>query len=134
VKSANVSPKSSQGSLSCAAPLRMVLYLGIWLSVYMNLELALRALSNERRLQILDWLRSPRRHFPPQVDGDLIKDGVCGLLIARKLRVTQPTASEHLKILQQAGLIRGKRIKQWTFYKRDEGQIRAMKKRFRETV
>src|SRR5260221_470429 len=68
----------------------------------MNLELALRALSSERRLQILDWLRNPRRHFPPQVDGDLIKDGVCGLLIARKLRVTQPTASEHLKISHQA--------------------------------
>ena len=96
----------------------------------MNLELALRALSNERRLRILDWLRSPRRHFPPQIDGDLIKDGVCGLLIARKLRVTQPTASEHLKILQQAGLIRGKRIKQWTFYKRDEAQIRTIKKQF----
>ena len=89
-----------------------------------------RALSNERRLQILDWLRRPRRHFPPQVDGDLIEDGVCGLLIARKLRVTQPTASEHLKILQQAGLIRGKRIKQWTFYKRDEVQIRSIKKQF----
>src|SRR5258706_16284878 len=94
----------------------------------MNLEMALRALSNERRLQILDWLRSPRRHFPPQVDGDLIKDGVCGLLIARKLRVTQPTASEHLKILLQAGLIWGKRIKEWTFYKRDEAQIRNIKK------
>ena len=96
----------------------------------MNLELALRALSNERRLQILDWLRSPQRHFPPQTDGDLIKDGVCGLLIARKLGVTQPTASEHLKILQQARLIRGKRIKQWTFYKRDEAQIKAIKKQF----
>ncbi len=96
----------------------------------MNLDLALRALSNERRLRILDWLRSPRRHFPPQVDGDLIKDGVCGLLIARKLKVTQPTASEHLKILQQAGFIRGKRIKQWTFYKRDEAQIRSIKKQF----
>ena len=100
----------------------------------MNLELALRALSNERRLRILDWLRRPRKHFPPQVDGDLIEDGVCGLLIARKLRVTQPTASEHLKILQQAGLIRGKRIKQWTFYKRDEARIRAMKKAFAAKV
>jgi ArsR family transcriptional regulator len=78
----------------------------------------------------LDWLRSPRRHFPPQVAGDLIKDGVCGLSIARKLRVTQPTASEHLKILQHAGLIRGKRIKQWTFYKRHETQINAIKKQF----
>src|SRR5260221_8862526 len=96
----------------------------------MTFELALRPLSNQRRLHILDWVRSPRRHFPPQVDGDLIKDGVCGLLIARKLRVTQPTASEHLKILQQAGIIRGKRIKQWTFYKRDEAQIRTIKKQF----
>ena len=94
----------------------------------MNLELALRALSNDRRLQILDWLRNPTRHFPPQVDGDLVDDGVCGLLIARKLRVSQPTASEHLKILQQAGLVRGKRIKQWTFYKRDEARIRKIKK------
>jgi len=100
----------------------------------MNLDLALRALANERRLRILDWLRHPRRHFPPQVDGDLIADGVCGLLIARKLRVSQPTASEHLKILQQAGLVQGKRIKQWTFYKRNEKQIRAIKKQFLDKV
>jgi ArsR family transcriptional regulator len=49
-------------------------------------------------------------------------------LIAEKLRVSHPTASEHLKILSQAGLIRGKRIKQWTFYKREEAAIRKMKK------
>ena len=84
----------------------------------------LRALANARRLRILEWLKDPRRHFPPQVDGDLVEDGVCGLLIAKKLRVTQPTASEHLAILADAGLIRGKRIKQWTFYKRDEAAIR----------
>ena len=94
----------------------------------MNLDLALRALANDRRLQILEWLKHPRKQFPPQVDGDLVKDGVCGLLIARKLRVSQPTASQHLKILTAAGLIRGKRIKQWTFYKRNEPQIRALKK------
>jgi DNA-binding transcriptional ArsR family regulator len=94
----------------------------------MSLEIALRALSSERRLRILDWLRHPARHFPRQVDGDLVGDGVCGLSIARKLRVSQPTASEHLKILMQAGLIRGKRIKQWTFYQRDESRIRKIKK------
>ena len=94
----------------------------------MNLDLALRALANDRRLQILDWLKRPRQEFPPQVDGDLVKDGVCGLFIARKLRVTQPTASEHLKILTAAGLIQGKRIKRWTFYKRDEREIRRIKK------
>jgi DNA-binding transcriptional ArsR family regulator len=94
----------------------------------MTTDLALRALANDRRLQILDWLKQPRKHFPPQVDGDLVKDGVCGVLIADKLGVSQPTASEHLKILSQAGLIRGKRIKQWTFYQRDETGIRQIKK------
>jgi DNA-binding transcriptional ArsR family regulator len=94
----------------------------------MEIDITFRALANDRRLQILDWLKDPRKHFPPQVDGDLVKDGVCGVLIARKLRVSQPTASEHLKILTAAGLIRGKRIKKWIFYKRDEMEIKRMKK------
>jgi DNA-binding transcriptional ArsR family regulator len=100
----------------------------------MTLSLAFRALSNPSRLQILHWLRQPKKHFSPQVDGDLIKDGVCGLLIARKLRISQPTASEHLKILVQAGLIRAKRIKQWTFYKRNEPAIRSLKKEIQTEV
>jgi hypothetical protein len=45
----------------------------------MDMAHALRALASEPRLQILDWLREPRKHFREQVDGDLIKDGVCGL-------------------------------------------------------
>jgi ArsR family transcriptional regulator len=93
----------------------------------MKTELVLRALANDRRLQILDWLKQPRKHFRPQVDGDLVKDGVCGVLIAERLGVSQPTASEHLKILLQAGLVQAKRIKQWTFYKRDEPGIRRFK-------
>ncbi|HLJ47070.1 MAG TPA: winged helix-turn-helix domain-containing protein [Bryobacteraceae bacterium] len=94
----------------------------------MTTEVALRALANDRRLQILDWLKDPRANFPPQIDGDLVKDGVCGVLIARKLGVSQPTASEHLAILVRAGLVRPKRIKQWTFYKRDESEIRKIKR------
>ena len=91
------------------------------------MERALRALANDRRLQILEWLKDPRAHFPSQVDGDLVEYGVCGGFIADKLGVSQPTASEHLKVLTQAGLIRGTRIKQWTFYKRDETAIAAVK-------
>jgi ArsR family transcriptional regulator len=94
----------------------------------MSIEVGIRALANDRRLQILDWLKEPRAHFRPQVDGDLVRDGVCGLLIAQKLGVSQPTASEHLKVLSRAGLIRPKRIKQWTFYKRDEARIRDLKR------
>ena len=93
-----------------------------------NVESVLRALASDRRLLILEWLKRPKAHFRPQVDGDLVKDGVCGVLIAEKLGVSQPTVSEHLKVLAQAGLVRAKRIKQWTFYQRDEARIRALKK------
>jgi ArsR family transcriptional regulator len=84
-----------------------------------------KALANERRLLILDWLRDPVAHFPPQRDGDLVADGVCALFIAEKLGVTQATGGEHLKVLSRAGLIRGKKIKQWVFYQRDEQRIEA---------
>lgn len=86
----------------------------------------LRALASDRRLQILDWLKEPTAHFRPQVDGDLIEDGVCGLLIAEKLGVSQPTVTEHMKLLVEIGAVRAKRIKQWTFYKRDDARIAAL--------
>jgi ArsR family transcriptional regulator len=89
---------------------------------------ALKALGNDRRLQILEWLKTPRAHFREQVHGDLVDDGVCGQLIAEKLGVSQPTLSEHMRILVQAGLVSAKRIKQWTFYRRDEAAIAELKR------
>ncbi|TIQ33914.1 MAG: helix-turn-helix transcriptional regulator [Mesorhizobium sp.] len=87
----------------------------------------LKAIANERRLQILDWLKDPRLHFPPQTDGDLVEDGVCALLIAEKLGITQATLSEHMRVLTQAGLLSAKRTKQWIFYRRDEERIAEAK-------
>lgn len=95
---------------------------------------ALKALANDRRLLILQWLQAPRRHFREQVDGDLVDDGVCGVLIAEKLGVSQPTVSEHLRILAQAGLVEAKRIKQWTFYRRNEARLAELKAAIGERV
>src|ERR1700733_5554263 len=78
----------------------------------MKIAIALRALANERRLLILDWLRDPKKHFRAQVDGDLVEDGVCGLLIAEKLGVSAPTLSEHMRVLLAAKLVKAKRIAQ----------------------
>jgi ArsR family transcriptional regulator len=89
----------------------------------------IKALASEKRLLILEWLRDPERHFRPQRDGDLVQDGVCSLFIAEKLGVSQPTCGEHLRVLSQAGLVRGKKIKQWVFYKRDEARIAEAKAR-----
>lgn len=92
----------------------------------------LKALSNQKRLTILAWLTDPMTHFPPQRDGDLVNDGVCSVFIADKLGVSPPTASEHLKMLTATGLLKAKRIKQWTFYRRDERRIAEVKKMFQE--
>lgn len=92
----------------------------------------IKALANEKRLDVLAWLKDPRANFPPQTYGDLVKDGVCGLFIADKLGVSQPTASEHLRVLTHAGFLKTKRIKQWTFYKRDEKRIAELRRLFRD--
>ena len=93
-----------------------------------------RALASPKRLQILEWLRDPVAHFPPQRDGDLVDDGVCVIFIADKLGVTQPTATTHLQALARAGLVTSKRVGQWTFYKRDETAIRAFKDHLRDQL
>ena len=76
-----------------------------------------KALSNERRLQIVLWLKYPTEYFPAQRDGDLVEDGVCLGAIADKLEVSQPTATAYMRTLADAGLVESKRIKQWTFHK-----------------
>jgi DNA-binding transcriptional ArsR family regulator len=100
----------------------------------MDIVLALRALASQRRLQILDWLREPRKHFRDQIDGDLVEDGVCGALIAEKLEVSAPTLSEHMRVLTAAKLVRAKRVKQWTMYRRNEVAISAVKRAILEKV
>ena len=86
-------------------------------------EKRLKALANAHRLRILSLLKAPVKNFPPQVDGDLVKDGVCAIFIEEKLSLAQPTTAQHLKALVDAGFLIPKRIKRWTFYKRDDDAI-----------
>jgi ArsR family transcriptional regulator len=106
--------------------------LGSWQTPYVLEVDVLKALGNEKRLAILAWLADPEAHFPPQRDGDLVADGVCSVFIADKLGVSQPTASEHLRLLTATGLLTAKRIRQWTFYRRNERRIAAVKKMFQK--
>jgi len=94
----------------------------------------LAALASPKRLQVLEWLRDPRAHFPRQRDGDLVHDGVCVLFIANKLGVAQPTATAHMQALARAGLVTAKRIGQWTFYRRDEAGLAALKQQIAQEL
>ncbi|WP_438492707.1 ArsR/SmtB family transcription factor [Paenibacillus sp. IHBB 3054] len=85
-----------------------------------------KALSNESRIQILQWLKEPDLHFTPHEGIDMTETGVCVSQITDKLNMTQSTASQYLSILQRAGLISTKRIGKFTYYQRDEEAILNM--------
>jgi ArsR family transcriptional regulator len=85
----------------------------------------LKAIASPVRLQILHYLKRPLSHFPPQVDGDPVKDGICADFIREKLGIAAATASRHLTLLADAGLLIATRKKGWTFYRRDEAAIQA---------
>ena len=84
---------------------------------------SLKALANGNRLQILHWLSDPERYFPPQVDGDLVKDGVCVGFITEKIGLKQPTVTNHMQVLQDAEFVTSKKIKNWVFYKLEKEQF-----------
>jgi ArsR family transcriptional regulator len=92
------------------------------------LDRQLKAIANPQRRQILEWLRDPRAHFAPQVDGDLVEDGVCAVRIEEKIGLAQPTTAQHLRVLVDAGLLAPKRIRQWTFYRRNECGLDDLRK------
>lgn len=93
-----------------------------------------KALSNKTRLQILEWLKEPDKHFPPQVDKRYDEEGVCVGIIQQKAGLTQSTVSEYLSILQKAGLLKSTRIGQWTYYKRDESAFEALSHFFKTNI
>jgi len=83
----------------------------------------IKAVSSPVRLEILFLLKDPAANFPPQTDGDLIRDGVCADFIREKLGIAAATASRHLTLLTDAELLIATRTKGWTFYRRNEPAI-----------
>ena len=89
-----------------------------------------KALSNETRLNILKWLKSPHENFPPQ-GGSLstpvdLKGGVCVGSIRDKAGISQSTVSHYLDMLQKAGLLLSERHGKWTYYRRNEETLAAL--------
>ena len=95
---------------------------------------SLKAVASAPRLTVLHWLKNPTAHFPPQVDGDLITDGVCSDFIREKLGVSAATASRHLTLLAEAGLVVATRKKGWTFYRRNESTILEFVREIKATL
>ncbi|ROO88645.1 ArsR family transcriptional regulator [Actinocorallia herbida] len=87
-----------------------------------------KALANETRLRVLEWLKDPEAHFPI-ADDCTAALGVCVGLLQRKAGTSASTMSAHLAVLQRAGFVTATRRGQWTYYRRDEQRIREFAER-----
>lgn len=89
----------------------------------MNIQDIFKALANEKRFQILQWLKTPKKHFVSQ-HCDIEKEGVCVGLIEEKIGLSQSTVSQYLMQLEHAGLITMQRSGQWTYCKLNKKAIK----------
>ena len=86
--------------------------------------LALKAIANPVRLQVLIWLKNPRANFPmDRIIADPEEYGICVTQIQTKTGLAQPTISNHMAVLERAGLVTATRVRQWTHYRRNEVNI-----------
>lgn len=99
----------------------------------MNILNVLKALSNDKRLKILEWLTEPSKHFT-STHCDVNKDGVCIGLIEQKAGLSQSTVSQYLLQLQQAGLVTTERQRQWTYCKLNKKFIKQFITELKKTL
>ncbi|MFE5186086.1 helix-turn-helix domain-containing protein [Streptomyces sp. NPDC056628] len=90
----------------------------------------LRTPVDETRLAILEWLRDPVAHFPARRGGDAGEDGVTASAVAARLGVPRAVAETHLALLAGLGLLRTKRVRRRTHYRRDEVRIAEVARMF----
>ena len=93
-----------------------------------------KALASEVRLEMLHWLKNPAEHFPPTHAPNGWADGVCVTHIQQKAGLSPSTTSNHLAVLQRAGLVSSTRIGQWTYCRRNEPAIAELATRVRQDL
>lgn len=85
-----------------------------------------KALSNDKRLEILQWLKNPEKHFDTTNEKVIIKGGVCVGDIHTKSGLSQSTISQYLSMMQKAELLDSVRHGKWTYYRRNEATLQKM--------
>lgn len=82
-----------------------------------------KALSNENRIEILEWLKSPSDHFTHTNAPDGWDTGVCIMHIQQKANLAFSTISNHISILHRAGFVEITKVGQWSYCRRNEHNL-----------
>ncbi|KKN70133.1 hypothetical protein LCGC14_0433650 [marine sediment metagenome] len=92
----------------------------------MNLKLATeigKCLSNQTRVQIMDWLKNPEKNFKQHESLRNFDDGVCVTDIKDKSGLSQSTISTYLINMEKCGLLIMTRHGKYSYLKRNETLI-----------
>lgn len=84
-----------------------------------------KCLSNQTRVQIMEWLKEPAKHFPPHETLKHFNDGVCVTYIQEKTGLSQSTISTYLSNMEKCDLLISTRHGKWSYFKRNEKTINA---------
>jgi ArsR family transcriptional regulator len=79
---------------------------------YKSYALSFKALSDENRLLILDYL----------IGGEQ-----CACRILEQLNITQPTLSHHMRILCESGIVKARKDGKWMHYSLNSDKAEALK-------
>jgi ArsR family transcriptional regulator len=82
-----------------------------------------KALSNQTRVNILNWLKEPEKCFPPHIELGHFDFGVCLVFIKNKADLSQSTISQYMLQLQNISFVTATRLGKWTYFKRNEETI-----------
>lgn len=89
-----------------------------------GLDEGIKALAHPVRRAILAKLREPERYFAAQAQP--LSLGVCAGQIEQSCPLSQSSISAHLAALQAVGLISGRRVGPYVFFKRDDEAIERL--------
>ena len=73
------------------------------------LDLAAEWLASDKRLLILEWLRDPKAHFPPQRDGDLVEAGQ-PLVVIEAMKMETTLSAESAAIVKHVRVEEGQTV------------------------
>lgn len=85
-----------------------------------NLDRFLHAIADPTRRRILQALKEKGANSIGK------ETGLCAGDIERRVKLSQPTISHHMKILEKASVIEAKREGHWRWYRRNEKLIAEM--------
>jgi len=89
------------------------------------LQSALHAIADPTRRRILQVLKkgSSGKHA-----------GLCASDIEMKIRLSQPTISHHMAVLQKAGLVEARKEGLWRWYRRNETALKAFTRKLQRNL